>query len=223
MGLDIALEAFAELRRKSHSFWEEAEFFVSDMLVGSVLDFTLVSLMAPAAKLGGLSPAAAVLARGGRLAKLRAAAAELPCSLFCAAPLGVRYTLTQRAFGFALQSVRFAAVGAACGLIGQAMANTAAHARANIRRKQDPAYAKSAATLIMPPLPRTALVWGLFMGTSANVRLQGVVGIERLVESLAVSRRVRALPLTATFLLRFVNNVVGGEQFCDLARWAGVQ
>ena len=219
----MALEAFAELRRKSHNFWEEAEFFVSDMLVGCVLDFSLVALMAPAARLGGLAPAASALARGGRLAKLRAAAAELPPALFAAAPAGMRYTATQRAVGFALKSVQFAAVGAACGLIGQAMANTAAQARANIRRKQDPAYAKTAATLVMPPLPRTALVWGLFMGTSANWRLQAVVGVERVVESLAVSRRVRALPLAATFTLRFVNNIIGGEQFCDLARWAGVQ
>jgi hypothetical protein len=223
VGIDAALATFAELRRRSASFWAEAEFFVSDLLVGFVLDASLVTLLAPAAKLGRLTPAAAALARGGRFAQLRAVAASLPPSLFAAAPVGVTYSLTQRLAGVAFTGVKFAAVGAACGLLGQAMANTAASARAAVRRRKDPKYAAEADTLIMPSLARTALVWGLFMGASANSRLQVVVGIERFVEALPVSRRVAALPAVVTLATRFVNNVVGGEQFVDLARWAGVQ
>ena len=203
----------------SHNFWSEAEFFVSDLLVGCVLDATLVALLASPAKLGAASPRAAALARGGHFAPLWAVAAELPASLFAAAPPGVRYTVAQRAFGFALKSLQFGAAGAACGLLGQAMANTAASARAAMRRKRDPQYAHDAHTLIMPPLARTALVWGLFMGASAHTRLQAVVAIERIVESLPVSQRVAALPMAISLVIRMANNIIGGEQFVDLAAW----
>jgi len=223
VGIDGFLACFAEARRVAHDFWSEAEFFVSDLLVGCVLDASLVTLLAAPAKLGAASPRAVALARGGRFAPLWAAAAELPASLVAAAPPGIRYTLAQRAFGFALKSLQFGAAGAACGLVGQGMANTAASARAAMRRKRDPKYAHDAHTLIMPPLARTALVWGLFMGASAHSRLQAVVAIERIVESLPVAQRVGALPLAVSLIIRTANNIIGGEQFVDLARWAGVQ
>ena len=223
VGIDGFLACFAEARRVAHDFWTEAEFFVSDLLVGCVLDASLVTLLAAPAKLGAASPRAVALARGGRFAPLWAAAAELPASLVAAAPPGMRYTLAQRAFGFALKSLQFGAAGAACGLVGQGMANTAASARAAMRRKRDPKYAHDAHTLIMPPLARTALVWGLFMGASAHTRLQAVVAIERVVESLPVAQRVGALPMAVSLVIRTANNIIGGEQFVDLARWAGVQ
>ena len=38
-----------------------------------------------------------------------------------------------------------------------------------------------------------------------------------------VARRVPGIAYLTTTALRFANNVVGGEQFIDMARWAGVQ
>jgi hypothetical protein len=61
------------------------------------------------------------------------------------------------------------------------------------------------------------------MGASAHSRLQAVVAIERIVESLPVAQRVGALPLAVSLIIRTANNIIGGEQFVDLARWAGVQ
>ena len=223
MGVDAFLACFAEARRRGHDFWAEAEFFVSDLLVGSLLDAMLVTMMASSTPLGALSPAAAVLARGGRFAKLRAVAAALPANVFAAVPPGLRYTLAQRGMGYLYKSLQYGAVGGACGMVGQAMANTAAQARAAVRRAADPKYAVEADVLVMPPMWRTAMVWGLFMGASANPRLQLVVGIERFIESLPVSSKVSAVPAIVSIVARFANNVIGGEQFVDLARWAGVQ
>ncbi len=42
----------AEVRKRGDDFWQEFEFYLSDLLVGIVLDVALVSLMAPAAVLG---------------------------------------------------------------------------------------------------------------------------------------------------------------------------
>jgi hypothetical protein len=41
----------------------------------------------------------------------------------------------------------------------------------------------------VPPLVGTALVWGLFMGVSSNLRYQTVFGLERLVD-LTIAKKV---------------------------------
>ena len=40
------------MRKRGEDFWAEFEFYLSDLIVGCVLDMVLVTLMAPAAKLG---------------------------------------------------------------------------------------------------------------------------------------------------------------------------
>ena len=60
----------------------------------------------------------------------------------------------------------------------------------------------------VPPLLRTALVWGLFMGVSSNLRYQVVFGLERLVD-MTVAKRVPQVAYGTTVAIRFVNNVIG--------------
>lgn len=74
----------------------------------------------------------------------------------------------------------------------------------------------------IPSVAQTALVWGLFMGTSSNVRYQAVFGIERAVD-LTIAKKVPQAAYIATIVVRFINNIIGGENFIDMARWAGVQ
>lgn len=52
--------------------------------------------------------------------------------------------------------------------------------------------------------------------------LQTVFGLERLVD-LTIAKRVPQVAYGTTIAIRFVNNVIGGENFIDMARWAGVQ
>lgn len=68
----------------------------------------------------------------------------------------------------------------------------------------------------------TGLVWGGFMAVSANTRYQIVAGLERVVDE-TIARKVPGIAYLTTTVLRFGNNVIGGEQFIDMARWAGVQ
>ena len=51
---------------------------------------------------------------------------------------------------------------------------------------------------------------------------QAVFGLERLVDR-TIARRVPKVAYGTSFALRFANNVVGGENFIDMARWAGIQ
>lgn len=52
--------------------------------------------------------------------------------------------------------------------------------------------------------------------------LQCVFGLERLVD-MTIAKKVPQVAYATTVGIRFVNNVVGGENFIDMARWAGVQ
>ncbi len=53
----------AEVRKRGDDFWQEFEFYLSDLLVGIVLDVALVSLMAPVAVIAGVSKAASATGR----------------------------------------------------------------------------------------------------------------------------------------------------------------
>ncbi len=74
----------------------------------------------------------------------------------------------------------------------------------------------------VPDLLKTTLVWGLFMGVSSNTRYQIVFGLERLFDS-TIGRSRPLISKYTTVGIRFINNVIGGENFIDIARWAGVQ
>ena len=84
------------------------------------------------------------------------------------------------------------------------------------------AYGHKETDVAIPPLGMTALTWGLFMGVSSNLRYQAVFGAERAVDK-ALAGRLPQLAYVTSLMLRFGNNIVGGEQFVDLARWTGVQ
>ena len=83
-------------------------------------------------------------------------------------------------------------------------------------------YGAKESDVKIPSVTQTALVWGLFMGTSSNVRYQAVFGIERAVD-LTIAKKVPQAAYVATIVVRFINNIIGGENFIDMARWAGVQ
>ena len=64
---------------------------------------------------------------------------------------------------------------------------------------------------------------GVFLAVSSNTRYQIINGLERLVEASPVARRVPPVAMAFTVGVRFANNVYGGMQFVDWARWSGVQ
>ena len=64
---------------------------------------------------------------------------------------------------------------------------------------------------------------GVFLAVSSNTRYQIINGLERLVEASPVARQVPSVAMAFTVGIRFANNVYGGMQFVDWARWSGVQ
>lgn len=52
--------------------------------------------------------------------------------------------------------------------------------------------------------------------------LQLVYGLEHLVE-VTVAKKIPAAAAATTLVARLANNIIGGENFIDMARWTGIQ
>ena len=262
--IDTACCTVAEVRKRGPDFWDEFDFYLSDIVVGIVLDAVLVTLMAPRAALAGGraalgSPAGGRLERlaagGGALAAparatrgLQALSRRLPSAVFAPSVPGLPpYSLADRGLGFAVKGAEYALAGILCGLCGQGATNVLLLARAGLRSGGAGAVGAAAAGAgagggpleavgglaraawgsfdegSLPPVGRTSLVWGLFMSLSSNGRYQVVYGLERAMELTPWLRHAPALLNLGSVAVRLTNNVIGGEQFIDMARWAGVQ
>ena len=58
VAIDSTCATVAEVRKRGDDFWGEFEFYLSDLLVGLVMDVVLVGLMAPTAVVGRARPVA---------------------------------------------------------------------------------------------------------------------------------------------------------------------
>ncbi|PSC75317.1 saccharopine dehydrogenase [Micractinium conductrix] len=189
--IDSGCATVAEVRKRGDEFWSEFEFYLSDLMVGLVLDVVLVTLIAP-------------VARPGRPTKtatngLRKLLNRLPSAVFEKSGSGRRFTALDRAGTYVKLGLEYSLAGITCGFIGQGVANSIML----LKRKYGGASEHDVA---VPPLVRTALVWGLFMGVSSNTRYQVVFGLERIVDE-TIARRIPAIAYLTTLAIRFANNV----------------
>ncbi|ESQ49209.1 hypothetical protein EUTSA_v10021063mg [Eutrema salsugineum] len=175
----------------------ELDFVFSTLVVGSILNFTLMYLLAPTAATIGSSQ-------------------SLP-GIFRSCPSSHMFeqgsfTVMNRFGTLVYKGMVFATVGLAAGLVGTAISN----GLIMLRKKMDPSFETPNKP---PPTVLNSLTWATHMGVSANVRYQTLNGVEFLL--------AKALPpmvfKTGVVVLRCVNNVVGGMSFVVLARMTGSQ
>lgn len=207
--IDTCCATFAEVQKRGKDFWAEFELYTADMLVGVVVNIALVGMLAPYARMGKLSTSQ------GLLGRLQHAYAALPSSVFEAERPGCSFTVKQRIGTYFYKGIMYGFVGFGCGIIGQGIANLIMTAKRNVK--------KSEADVPVPPLLKSAALWGVFLGFSSNTRYQIINGLERLVEASPMAKQVPPVALAFTVGVRFANNVYGGMQFVDWARWSGVQ
>lgn len=204
--IDSGCATVAEVRKRGDEFWNEFEFYLSDMLVGLVMDVVLVSLLAPVAVAGRK--------RSVPTGKLRQWSSQLPSAVF-EKSVDKKYTVGDRVGCYIARGLEYALAGIACGFVGQGIASGLMTAKRQYLGSKE-------GDVEVPPVFESALVWGAFMGLSANTRYQIVFGLERVVDE-TIARRIPQIAYLTTLGIRFVNNIIGGEQFIDMARWAGVQ
>ncbi|CAN0926481.1 Protein RETICULATA, chloroplastic [Linum grandiflorum] len=210
--IDTCCATFAEVQKRGKDFWAEFELYLADMIVGVVVNIALVGMLAPYARFGKQS------ASKGLLGQLQYAYAALPSSVFEAERPGCRFSTKQRLatyFFKASLGFLYGGVGFSCGIIGQGIANLIMTAKRSIKTSEE--------DVPVPPLLKSAALWGVFLAVSSNTRYQIVNGLECLVEASPLTKRVPPVALAFTVGIRFANNVYGGMQFVDWARWSGVQ
>ncbi|KAJ7539883.1 hypothetical protein O6H91_11G113400 [Diphasiastrum complanatum] len=210
VAIDATCATFAEVQKRGKDFWNEFELYMSDLVVGVVLDITLVCMLAPFVQFGGKPPPRGTM---GRLSK---ALGALPSSMFEAERPGRGFTLYQRVGTLFVKGAQYGVVGFVCGLIGQGFASSIMTFKRKLKKSDEHEVA-------IPPILPTAALWAVFMAVSSNTRYQIVNGLERVVESSSVAKRVPQFAMAFTIGIRFANNIYGGMQFVDWARWAGVQ
>ncbi|KMT14705.1 hypothetical protein BVRB_4g074720 [Beta vulgaris subsp. vulgaris] len=173
----------------------ELDFVFSTLVVGSILNFVLMYLLAPTAA---------------------SSASSLP-SIFAGCPNSHMFEpgsfgLMARCGTFVYKGALFAAVGFAAGLVGTAISN----GLIMVRKKMDPGFE----TPNKPPPPvLNAVTWALHMGLSSNFRYQTLNGAEYFLER-AISP---VMFKSSVVVLRCLNNVLGGMSFVVLARLTGSQ
>ncbi|XP_022721874.1 protein RETICULATA-RELATED 3, chloroplastic-like [Durio zibethinus] len=173
----------------------ELDFVFSTLIVGSILNFTLMYLLAPTASASSSS--------------LPAILANCPQSHMFEPGA---YTLVNRFGTFVFKGAVFAAVGFAAGLVGTAISN----GLIKMRKKMDPSFETPNKP---PPTLLNALTWATHMGFSSNLRYQTLNGIEFLL-----AKGVPPLVFkSSVVVLRCLNNVLGGMSFVILARMTGSQ
>ncbi|XP_031496111.1 protein RETICULATA-RELATED 3, chloroplastic-like [Nymphaea colorata] len=175
----------------------ELDFVFSTLVVGSILNFVLMYLLAPTA---AASPSSGLFA-----------------SVFSGCPKSHMfepgpYNLIQRSGTVIYKGVVFAAVGFVAGLVGTAISNTLIA----LRKQMDPAFDPQNKA---PPTLLNALTWATHMGVSSNLRYQTLNGIEFLLARWLPSLAFRG----SVVALRCANNVLGGASFVLLARLTGSQ
>ncbi|MCO5568937.1 hypothetical protein L7F22_022640 [Adiantum nelumboides] len=209
IAIDSGCATVAEVQKRGDDFWNEFELYMADLVVGVVVDVALVSMLAPVIQFQRPTSATGFMAGYSR------AIQSLPNSVFEAATPGRTFSIQQRLASYFYKGIQYGAVGFSCGIIGQGIANSIML----LKRKMK----KSDSDVPVPPLVKSAALWGVFLAVSSNTRYQVVNGLERVVEGSALARRLPVIAMAFTICIRFANNTYGGMQFVDWARWSGVQ
>ncbi|XP_020252461.1 protein RETICULATA, chloroplastic-like [Asparagus officinalis] len=207
--IDTCCATFAEVQKRGKDFWAEFELYTADLLVGTVVNIALVAMLAPYARIGRPS------ASKGFLGRMARAYGALPSSVFEAERPGCKFSVRQRIETYVYKGFLYGSVGFVCGLIGQGIANLIMTAKRTVKKSEE--------DVPIPPLLKSATLWGVFLAVSSNTRYQIINGLERLVEASPMARRAPPVAMAFTVGVRFANNVYGGMQFVDWARCSGVQ
>ncbi|KAL8464322.1 hypothetical protein ACS0TY_034012 [Phlomoides rotata] len=173
----------------------ELDFVFSTLVVGSIMNFVLMYLLAPT---------------------MSSSTQVLP-AIFANSPTSHMfepgsYTLLSRLGTFVYKGALFSAVGFAAGLFGTALSN----GLISMRKKMDPNFE----TPNKPPPPvLNATTWAIHMGLSSNFRYQTLNGLEFVLDKAFPP----VLFKSSVVVLRCLNNILGGVSFVALARLTGSQ
>lgn len=184
----------------------ELDFVFATLVVGSIVNFALMYLLAPVAGAGGA---------GAKLGLVQKIFGEYYLRGW-GAPTGhlfePGFSLGSRLINFGYKGCVFAFIGMCAGLVGTATSN----GLLELRKKMDPTFSSPNTP---PSIVGNASCWALHMGVSSNLRYQMLNGVDMILQPIMPSSLFRLF----TSVVRGANNMVGGISFVVLAKALGVQ
>ncbi|KAG2501593.1 hypothetical protein HYH03_000098 [Edaphochlamys debaryana] len=185
----------------------ELDFIFSTLVVGSIMNFTIMYLLAPTAAAVGSAAAPPLLARliGDYYLRKWGAPGGNCFEVGAFSPV-------QRLTNLVYKGAVFAVIGFFAGVVGTSLSN----GLLAMRKKMDPNFKLQNEP---PNVVFNAFTWAVHMGISSNLRYQTLGGVDAAL--------VKAMPVGAfrayQAVIRAANNVVGGMSFATLARILGAQ
>jgi hypothetical protein len=162
--ISITTTLLAQYERRKENFFEELDYVITDTVRGSVVDFFTVWLPAPT--LSFLSYTNEINVPDSMDA-FQGLLVSIPDNAFQKTPAGKDWNLSHRVASVLFGGVKLASVGFISS-IGAVGASNVLYA---IRRFLNPALVAYQRNKRSPML-KTAVVYGCFLGTSANLRYQ---------------------------------------------------
>ncbi|KAK4724624.1 hypothetical protein R3W88_027403 [Solanum pinnatisectum] len=191
----VSANVLGDMASRPNFGLNELDFVFSTLVVGSIMNFVLMYLLAPTAS---------------------ASIQTLPLMFASCPPSHMfqsgSYGLLSRLGTFVFKGTQFAAVGFAAGLVGTALSN----GLIKLRKKMDPNFETPNKP---PPTLLNAATWAIHMGLSSNLRYQTLNGVE-----FVLAKGLPPLVFkTSVIALRCANNILGGMTFVMLAKLTGSQ
>ncbi|KAL1191468.1 Protein RETICULATA-RELATED 6 [Cardamine amara subsp. amara] len=212
--ISITTTLIAQYEKRKENFFEELDYVITDTVRGSVVDFFTVWLPAPT--LSFLSYADETTGPDS-IDALRGLLGSIPDNAFQKSLAGREWNLNLRIASVIVGGLKLAGVGVVSSFAAVGASNSL-----NVVRKFIKPELVVAQKPKRSPLLKTAIVYGGFLGTSANLRYQIIAG---LIEH-RLSDELSSLPLlvnTLSFVVRTLNSYFGTQQWIDLARATGLQ
>ncbi|XP_010922650.1 protein RETICULATA-RELATED 5, chloroplastic [Elaeis guineensis] len=213
--ISITTTLLAQYERRKGRFLEEIDYVLTDTIRGSVVDFFTVWLPAPTLSFLSYADDSSP---PENLELLSGLLRSFPDNAFQKNTVGKDWNLTQRFASVFIGGLKLSGVG----FISSVGAGAASDVLYAIRRILRPAFTVNEKRK-RSPIFKSAIIYGCFLGTSANLRYQVIAGIveHRLSDGLLSYQPLLANILS--FIVRTVNSYWGTQQWVDLARFTGLQ
>ncbi|KAJ8764008.1 hypothetical protein K2173_004883 [Erythroxylum novogranatense] len=212
--ISVTTTLLAQYERRKERFFEELDYVITDTIRGSVVDFFTVWLPAPTLS---FLTSSNDMDMTESMDAFKGLIGSIPDNAFQKTIVGKDWNLSHRAASVLMGGLKLSIVGFISSIAAVAASNTLYA----IRKLVNPALLSNDRTK-RSPLLKTAMVYGGFLGTSANLRYQIIAGLieHRLAEAFSSQT---LLVNMLSFLVRTVNSYWGTQQWIDLARFSGLQ
>ena len=182
----------------------ELDFVFATLVVGSIVNFALMYLLAPTGASSAASAGIVTKIFGDFFLKSWGAP---PGHMFQPG-----FPVPKRLVNFVYKGAIFSFIGLFAGLVGTAMSNGLLVAR----KKLDPSFVIQNTP---PNVLANASCWAVHMGASSNFRYQVLNGMDMILQPMMPTGVFRLF----TSVIRGANNAAGGISFVLLAKLLGVQ